>query len=85
MFLMTDAQIPEERFLVLINDLLASGEISELFPDDELENIVSAMRNVVKGLPGIIHSHPSVSAFSQMQLSISSPVKEMSDGAIAMG
>jgi len=27
MFLMTDAQVPQEDFLVLINDLLASGEI----------------------------------------------------------
>jgi hypothetical protein len=26
MFLMTDAQVPDEKFLVLINDLLASGE-----------------------------------------------------------
>ena len=50
MFLLTDAQIPEERFLVLINDLLSTGEISELFPDDELENILSGMKNVVKGI-----------------------------------
>ncbi len=50
MFLLTDAQIPEERFLVLINDLLSTGEISELFADDELENILTGMRNVVKGI-----------------------------------
>lgn len=25
-FLLTDAQVPDERFLVLINDLLASGD-----------------------------------------------------------
>lgn len=25
-FLLTDAQIPDERFLVIINDLLASGQ-----------------------------------------------------------
>lgn len=48
MFLMTDAQVAEEHFLVLINDMLASGEISELFPDDEVENIVNALRNEVK-------------------------------------
>lgn len=48
-FLMSDAQIADERFLVLINDLLASGEIPDLFADDEIENIMSAMRNVVKG------------------------------------
>ncbi|XP_054832302.1 dynein axonemal heavy chain 9-like [Eublepharis macularius] len=47
-FLMTDAQVADERFLVLVNDLLASGEIPDLFPDDEVENIISNVRNEVK-------------------------------------
>ncbi|XP_062567134.1 dynein beta chain, ciliary-like [Saccostrea cucullata] len=50
MFLMTDAQVADEKFLVLINDLLASGEIPDLFPDDEIENIINGTRNEVKGL-----------------------------------
>ena len=41
-FLMTDAQVADEKFLVLINDLLASGEVPDLFPDDEVE-----VRNLV--------------------------------------
>ena len=49
MFLMTDSQVADERFLVLINDLLASGEIPGLFADDEREEIISGMRNEVKG------------------------------------
>uniref|UniRef100_A0A8C9W8T1 Dynein axonemal heavy chain 17 n=1 Tax=Scleropages formosus TaxID=113540 RepID=A0A8C9W8T1_SCLFO len=49
-FLMTDAQVADEKFLVLVNDLLASGEIPDLFPDDEVENIVGNMRNEVKSL-----------------------------------
>ena len=48
--LMTDAQVSDEKFLVLINDLLASGEIPDLFPDDEVENIISGVRNEVKGM-----------------------------------
>ena len=48
-FLLTDAQVPDERFLVLINDLLASGEIPGLFADDELESVISGVRNEVKG------------------------------------
>ena len=48
MFLMTDAQVPQEEFLVLINDLLASGEIPDLFPDDQLEEIIAGVRNEVK-------------------------------------
>ena len=34
-FLMTDAQIVNERFLVYINDLLSSGYIPDLFAKDE--------------------------------------------------
>ncbi|XP_050294546.1 dynein beta chain, ciliary-like [Anthonomus grandis grandis] len=49
-FLMTDAQVPDESYLVLINDVLASGEISELLPDEDVENVISAMRGEVKGV-----------------------------------
>lgn len=49
MFLMTDAQVADERFLVLINDLLASGEIPDLFADDEIENIINGVRGEVSG------------------------------------
>jgi dynein heavy chain len=45
MFLMTDAQISSEHFLVLINDLLASGEVPDLFADDDVENIIAGVRN----------------------------------------
>ncbi|XP_038180482.1 dynein heavy chain 9, axonemal [Arvicola amphibius] len=47
-FLMTDAHVADEKFLVLINDLLASGEIPDLYSDDEIENIISNVRNEVK-------------------------------------
>ena len=48
-FLMSDAQVADEKFLVLINNLLASGEIPDLFSDDEVENIITMVRNEVKG------------------------------------
>lgn len=48
-FLLTDAQVPDEKFLVVINDLLASGEIPELFADEDLENVINGVRNEVKG------------------------------------
>ncbi|KAJ0173728.1 hypothetical protein K1T71_010877 [Dendrolimus kikuchii] len=52
-FLMTDAQVADEKFLVLINDLLASGEIPELLADDEIENIINGVRGETKasGVP----------------------------------
>jgi dynein heavy chain len=48
MFLMTDAQVGDERFLVLINDLLASGEIPNLFADEEVVDIMDGVRAEVK-------------------------------------
>ncbi|XP_008208864.1 dynein beta chain, ciliary-like [Nasonia vitripennis] len=47
-FLMTDSQVAQERFLVVVNDMLASGEIPDLFPDDQIDGIIGAMRNEVK-------------------------------------
>ena len=43
-------QIADEKFLVLVNDMLSTGEIPDLFPDDEVENIISGVRNEVKGM-----------------------------------
>lgn len=40
-FLLTDSQITNERFLIHINDLLASGNIPDLFAVDEVDSIVS--------------------------------------------
>lgn len=45
---MTDTQVASEQFLVLINDLLASGEVADLFPDDEVETILSGVKNEVQ-------------------------------------
>ncbi|KAM3592376.1 uncharacterized protein V6R79_017533 [Siganus canaliculatus] len=47
-FLMTDAQVADEKFLVLVNDLLASGEVPDLFPDDEVEAIIGSVRPEVR-------------------------------------
>ena len=54
-FLMTDAQVADEKFLVLINDLLASGEIPGLFPDDQIEEMIAAIRNEAKGVYKFFH------------------------------
>lgn len=43
-FLMTDAQVANEHFLVLINDMLASGEVPDLFAEDEVENIIAGLK-----------------------------------------
>ena len=41
MFLFTDGQITDERVLVYLNDLLASGDIPDLYTSDEKDAIIS--------------------------------------------
>lgn len=48
MFLLSDAQIPDESLLLYINDLLSTGEILELFTDDQVDSILSTLRNEIK-------------------------------------
>lgn len=55
MFLFTEGQITNERFLVYLNDLLSSGEISDLFAAEDEDGIVNNVRPAVKG-EGILDS-----------------------------
>lgn len=48
MFLITDSHITNERFLVYINDLLSSGEIADLYNEEDKLNIINAVRPKVK-------------------------------------
>jgi dynein heavy chain len=52
-FLMTDTQVVDERFLIYINAILASGWISGLFPKDEIDAMLGNLRNEAKsnGIP----------------------------------
>ncbi|CAK4711321.1 unnamed protein product [Aphanomyces euteiches] len=40
-FLLTDSQITNEKFLIYLNDLLASGDIPDLFATEDMDNIVN--------------------------------------------
>jgi dynein heavy chain len=48
LFLFTEGQITNERFLVYINDLLSSGEIADLYTSDEKEGMINNVRGKVK-------------------------------------
>lgn len=52
-FLITDSQIVNERFLVYINDMLSSGWIPDLFPKEDIDGLLGALRNEAKanGVP----------------------------------
>lgn len=47
-YLMTDAQVADEKFLVLINDFLATGHVSNLFAPEEVVEIAGNMVNEAK-------------------------------------
>jgi dynein heavy chain len=47
-FLMTDSQIVNEKFLVYINDMLSSGWIPDLFPQEEMDALFGGLRNEAK-------------------------------------
>jgi len=48
LFILTDGQISDNKFLMYINDLLASGYIPELFAKDELDGILQKIRGEAK-------------------------------------
>lgn len=47
-FILTDGQIADNKFLMYINDLLASGYIPELFAKDELDGLLGKVRGEAK-------------------------------------
>jgi len=55
LFLMTDTQVVDERFLIYINAILSSGWISGLFPKDEIDGMLGNLRNEAKsaGIPDV--------------------------------
>ena len=63
-FIFTDADIKEEAFLEYINQLLMTGEISGLFPKDELDAIMGDMRGIMKKeAPSIVDTQENLSKF----------------------
>jgi len=57
-FLMTDSQIVNEQFLVYINGILTSGWIPDLFPKEDIDNILGSIANDAKaeGIPDAVDS-----------------------------
>lgn len=56
-FLFSDTQIKEESFLEDISNLLNSGEVPNMFPIDEKNEICSKMRQIDKLVTAPVHLH----------------------------
>ncbi|KFG49291.1 dynein heavy chain family protein, partial [Toxoplasma gondii GAB2-2007-GAL-DOM2] len=53
LFLFNESQITDEHFLVYINDILASGDIADLYDPEDKDQVLNSIRPAVKaaGLP----------------------------------
>lgn len=52
LFILTEGQIVDEKFMVPVNDLLSSGEIQDLFNNDDKEAIINKCRGACKSQTG---------------------------------
>lgn len=48
LFILTDSQITNEKFLVYINDILSSGWVPDMFPKEEKDAVLGKIRNEAK-------------------------------------
>ena len=62
LFIMTDSQIIDEKFLVYINDILSAGYIPELFAPDEIDTILGKVRGEAKSM-GVLDSPETLMKF----------------------
>jgi dynein heavy chain len=61
-FLLTDSHIVNEKFLIYVNDLLSNGFIPDLFPQEDLDGLVSSVRNLAKQA-GVVDSPAALLKF----------------------
>jgi dynein heavy chain len=52
LFILTEGQIIDEKFMVPVNDLLSSGEVQDLFNNDDKETIINKVRPACKSQTG---------------------------------
>ena len=52
LFIFTEGQIIDEKFMVPVNDLLSSGEVQDLFSNDDKEAIINKVRGACKSQTG---------------------------------
>jgi dynein heavy chain len=59
-FILTDSQIVSQDMLVYLNDMLASGNVPELFNQEERDGVIGSIMNEVKATGHPDYSNPDV-------------------------
>lgn len=54
-FLFSGAQVVEEQFLEIVNNMLSSGEVANLYKSDEMEDVSRLIRYMPPSFP--LHSY----------------------------
>ncbi|KAK9794950.1 hypothetical protein WJX73_010224 [Symbiochloris irregularis] len=63
-FIFSDSEVKEEAFLEYINQLLMTGEVTGLFPKDELDTLINDIRPIYKAeCPGGIDTYEALYSF----------------------
>lgn len=55
-FLFNDTQVVEEQFLEIVNNMLSTGEVANLYKSDEMEDV----SRLIRSTPPSFHLHPYI-------------------------
>lgn len=55
-FLFNDTQVAEEQFLEIVNNMLSTGEVANLYKSDEMEDV----SRLIRSAPPSFHLHSNV-------------------------
>lgn len=55
-FLFNDTQVVEEQFLEIVNNMLSTGEVANLYKSDEMEDV----SRLIRFTPSSFHLHPYI-------------------------
>lgn len=63
-FLFNDTQVVEEQFLEIVNNMLSTGEVANLYKSDEMEDVSWLIRSTVITSPSVYNPRRYITAFS---------------------
>ena len=81
-FIFTDAEVKEEAFLEYLNQILMTGAVAGLFPRDELDQIISDIRPIMKReSPELVDTYDNLYNFFMVRAPVFADVSVFARGA----